>query len=241
MKLSPWEADCRSASQEIPHLLRDQIIQCGVWKSPPLAPNLSQINPVHTRPPCFPTSHFIIILHMHLGLPSCLFPSGLPNKVPISHFSYAFHMPRSFHPTRFDHRNDNNWWRVYITKLLIIQSSPASRYFLLCQIQIFSSAPWICVLLSLWQIKWHTHTKQVTRGFVYWIGIWKTTPWLRNTAQPRWRVVWTEVKYDRFRHHIDVNSQLHAPTSLLLTYLPLFDQHTGHRDSSVSEVTKSVF
>jgi hypothetical protein len=45
-----WEADVRSASQEIPRLLRNPEVNYRVHKSPLPAPNLSQMNPVHTIP-----------------------------------------------------------------------------------------------------------------------------------------------------------------------------------------------
>jgi hypothetical protein len=65
---------------------------------------------------------FILILspHLHLGLPSGVFPSSFPTKI-----LYAF--PHHW----YDHSN-NIWcsWSVQVTKLLIMQSSPAPRYVL---------------------------------------------------------------------------------------------------------------
>jgi hypothetical protein len=45
-----------------------------VHTSQPLVPTLSQMNPVHTLPPCCLTIHFNIILPSTPGLPSVLFP-----------------------------------------------------------------------------------------------------------------------------------------------------------------------
>ena len=75
-----WEANRFAASQEIPHILWNPKIHYCIHKCPPLVPNMSHFDPVHTP---HPTSwRFILILssHLHLGLPSVLFPSGFPTK-----------------------------------------------------------------------------------------------------------------------------------------------------------------
>jgi hypothetical protein len=51
------EANSHSASREIPHLLWKWMVHYRVDKNPPLVPILSQMNPVHTLPPYFPTIH----------------------------------------------------------------------------------------------------------------------------------------------------------------------------------------
>jgi hypothetical protein len=70
MEQSPsWEANnSHAVTQEISHLLLNLKVQYRVYKRPPLAPILSQMNPVHTFLSCLPKIHFIIILHLLLGL-----------------------------------------------------------------------------------------------------------------------------------------------------------------------------
>ena len=74
-----WEANCFAASQEIPRISRNPKVHYRTHKRPPPISILGPPNPVH-----IPTSwRSIIILstHLRLGLPSDLFPSGLPIQV----------------------------------------------------------------------------------------------------------------------------------------------------------------
>jgi hypothetical protein len=57
MEHSSWEANSHSASQEIPRLLSNLRVHYRVPKSPPPAPILSHMNPLHTLPPYFHTIH----------------------------------------------------------------------------------------------------------------------------------------------------------------------------------------
>jgi hypothetical protein len=97
----------------------------------PLVPLLHQINPVHTCPTNFPK------IHSNITFPSTprLFEWSLPfsfsdkNNVCIFNLSHACYMSRPSHPPCLD--PNNIWWSVQVMKLLIMQSSPASRHFLL--------------------------------------------------------------------------------------------------------------
>jgi hypothetical protein len=66
-----WEANCRSTSQEIPHLLWNPKIHYPFRKSTPLIPILSQISQVHTLPPCL-RSISVSSFHLRLGLPNVI-------------------------------------------------------------------------------------------------------------------------------------------------------------------------
>jgi hypothetical protein len=90
-----WEANSHSVGQGIPSLLWNSKVNYRVHKSPLLVPVLSQMNPVHNLPPCFPKTHYNI-------LPSTSRSSewSLPfrfsnwNIVCISHLFHACYMSR---------------------------------------------------------------------------------------------------------------------------------------------------
>ena len=81
MEQSPaWEAKRFSASQGIPHILRNPKVHYCIYKNLPtcLYPESDQSSPY---PP--PTQTHFLKIHLdiiHLGLPSSLCPSGFPIK-----------------------------------------------------------------------------------------------------------------------------------------------------------------
>jgi hypothetical protein len=68
MQRSPWQVNCFSASQEIPHILWDLAFHYGVHKSLPLVHIVIQINPLCGLSAYFYKLHFNIIpklVHVH--------------------------------------------------------------------------------------------------------------------------------------------------------------------------------
>jgi hypothetical protein len=81
IELSPsWETASCSTTKEFPNILWNMEVHYHAHNSPPLAPILSHINPVHTTP-SYLRSILILSTHLHLGLPSGLFPSHFPTKL----------------------------------------------------------------------------------------------------------------------------------------------------------------
>jgi len=90
---------------------------------------LRQLNPIHSFPPNFPKIHSNILLSSTSTLPSGIFPSGFRPE-----FCMYFSSPHLCYMTGpsqspwFDHPN-NIWRSAKVTKLLIMQSSPAFCHF----------------------------------------------------------------------------------------------------------------
>jgi hypothetical protein len=92
MEQSPsWEANCRSAIQDIPRFYRAAGSLLGhhrANKSLPLNHALSLMNPVHI---CLPyIFNLIFFFHLQLSLPSSLFPSGFSTKIHIFLISHTY-------------------------------------------------------------------------------------------------------------------------------------------------------
>jgi hypothetical protein len=97
MDLNPSsEAASCAVTQELPNILWNPKVHYRVHKSPPLAPILSQINPIHITP-SYLRSILILATCVRLGLPSGLFPSGFPTKI-LYAFLYPCYMPCPSHP-----------------------------------------------------------------------------------------------------------------------------------------------
>jgi hypothetical protein len=85
-----WEANRFVPSQEIPPILWNPKVHCRIYKRPPPVCIPSKLNSVHT-----PTSTLILSSHLHVGLPSGLFPSFSPPKpcARLSPTPYALYAP----------------------------------------------------------------------------------------------------------------------------------------------------
>jgi hypothetical protein len=84
---SPWEAPSCEATQEFPRILWKLKVHYRVHESLPLAPVLSQINPIHTISSYVSKIHFNVDPHISLGFHSGLFPSGFPTNILYAFFS----------------------------------------------------------------------------------------------------------------------------------------------------------
>jgi hypothetical protein len=75
----PFEANRFAASQEIPRILWNPKVHYCIHKCPPHVPILSQLDPIPPHPISW-RSILILSSHLSLGLPSGLFPTGVPTK-----------------------------------------------------------------------------------------------------------------------------------------------------------------
>jgi hypothetical protein len=74
------EATSCVATPKLLNILWSQNLYYHVHKNSPLVLVLHQLIPVHTTKFCLRTT-LILPIHLHLGLPSGLFPSGVPTNI----------------------------------------------------------------------------------------------------------------------------------------------------------------
>jgi hypothetical protein len=156
MEYSPsWEADSRSANQEMSYHLWNPKVHYRVHKNPPPTPILSQMNPNHTLPLIFPN------IHLNVIAPSTSTECSLPFRFQTK-ILYAFLISpcvlnaRPSHSPWFDHPNDI-WWTVQIMNPFIVQISPVPYHFLPLRSE---HSPVLKHRLPLtWETKFHTHVE----------------------------------------------------------------------------------
>jgi len=98
------------ASQEILCILWDLKDHCHVYKSPPLVPTQTQMNPLSVSYIFLLRSDVILCCHLSVGLQSSLiffFFLGLPTKTLYEFFSLVCYMSCPSHPPCFDPPNKN--------------------------------------------------------------------------------------------------------------------------------------
>ena len=127
MEQSLWEGNHSSATEDISHILWNPKVHYHIYKSPPLVPIPSQINPVNA-PSHLIRSHFSIILPFTPGSSKWSLPLKFPQPNPVwtSPFLNKCYMPHLSYFSQFDH--PNIWWVVEIIKLLIMYFSPFHYY-----------------------------------------------------------------------------------------------------------------
>jgi hypothetical protein len=175
MKYSPsWEANRFSASQEIHHILWNPQVHYRIHKISPLAPTMTNINPVHV-PLHFFDIHFNIILPSTPRTTERLIPFRIPHQNPkymhLSSPPYVQHAP----PISFFliWSPEQNLMRSTHHKApsCVVSSTPLLRRPSLAPTASSapcSSTPIAYVPPYMWQHKIHTHMKhQVTTDKKY--------------------------------------------------------------------------
>jgi hypothetical protein len=108
------------------------------------------------------------------------------NIVYIFYFSHACYIPRSSHPPSFYHHNIISWSKLWSSSLCSLLQ-PHTTSSLLGQnilLNTLFSNTLICVLLLVWETKFHRHTKQqgkwcfcVFQSVSFWRGNGKIEAW----------------------------------------------------------------
>jgi hypothetical protein len=137
---SPWEvASCAAIQELVSNLWNPKIHYC-VNKSLPLVSILSQINPVHTTP-SYLRSIITLSTHLHLGLPSSLFPSSFPTNI-LHAFLFALFMLHALPISPYSAIIHNTITRSF----LLLLRDDHNCHFHFCSQQIRSS--FACKLIS---------------------------------------------------------------------------------------------
>ena len=125
MEQSPsWEANCFTASQEIPRIVWNPKAHYRIHKYPPPVPTLGQLDPFHTPTPHVLKIHFNIILPSAPGSPQWSLSLRLPHQNPVhaSPLPHMHHTPCPSNSSWFYHLH-NIGWAVHIIKFLMCKKN----------------------------------------------------------------------------------------------------------------------
>jgi hypothetical protein len=127
-----WEANPFAVIQEIPRILWNPKVHYYIHKCPPPLSTLIQLNPVQPPHPTSWRPILILSLHLRLGLPSGLFPSGFLNKtlyMPVPSQSALHAPPISFFSIY--HQQNVGWeYRSWSSSLWIFLQSLVTLFLL---------------------------------------------------------------------------------------------------------------
>jgi hypothetical protein len=164
------ETKMSSATQKIPHILWNPNVHYHTHNSPPPAPILSKIDPVHPPPPHwfhFSKKHLIISSLLCLGLPSGLLLSGFSTKILYApllslYVLHALSICLLYLITRMIFAEE---YRAYSSLLCSLLHSPLPRpsQAHICFSATYSRTPSAYIPPSMWETKFHTHIKKPAR------------------------------------------------------------------------------
>jgi hypothetical protein len=150
-----------SPIQEFSRILWNSKVHNRLHRSLPLAPVLSQTNPVHALPCYFLRSTLILSSHIFVDL-TCGSFIDFPTRTQYILLSHAWHVPCPSYSPPLHHFNDKRRG-VYIIKFLVMQFSPATCYSIFGPTvsASWSWSPSAHVLPSMWMTKFQTLTNEL--------------------------------------------------------------------------------
>jgi hypothetical protein len=161
-----WEANSFSASQEISHILWNPEVHYCIHNSLPPVPILSQLNPVHVPPSHFFKIHLNIIPPSMPGSAKWSPSLRSPYQNPVCTALFPIRATCPAHLILLDLITRiilGDEYRSLSSSLCSLLHSPVNSSLLGQNIllsTLFSNTLSLCSSLSVWETKFHTHTKQ---------------------------------------------------------------------------------